>query len=148
MAGEVRALAGRTTAAARGIKALIQHSQQCIDAGVAEVGRATEAMGHTAHSVAEVRDLVGGIHVASEQQLKAITEISGAVASLDGITQQNAAMVEQLAASAMSLQGRAEAMKASVQVFRTRRSGAGAPAEAVDLRRRVRAQRRETLAGS
>lgn len=144
VASEVRALAKRTTDASKEIKALIQHSQACIQAGVAEVEVATGAMNETASSVGQVRELVLGIHHASDEQLKSISQINQAVSSLDGITQQNAAMVEQLSAAATALSRRASVMKDSVQVFRTSHAGVELP-DAVALRKRAR---REAAAGA
>ncbi len=137
VASEVRALANRTTNAAKEIKTLIRHSRDRIDAGVAEMEVATESMNETATSVGHVRERVVGIHHASGEQLQAISQINEAVSSLDAITQQNAAMVEQLSAAATALSERAGVMRDSMQVFRTSSTAIDLP-DAVELRKRAR----------
>jgi aerotaxis receptor len=143
VAGEVRALAKRTTEAAKEIKTLIQSSQQRVDTGVAEVQLAAESMKENARSVGEVHALIVGIHHASEEQLQAISQINEAVSSMDDITQQNAAMVEQLSAAATALSARAKVMKDSVQVFRTSEESITLP-DAVALRKQARSRDTDT----
>jgi aerotaxis receptor len=119
VAQEVRALAARTTAAAREIKELSQGSQQRVAAGVAEVGGAAAAITDTASAANRLRELVDGVHRASREQLQAISEISAAVASLDDMTQRNSLLVERLSTSADSLSGQARTLAASVSLFRS-----------------------------
>jgi aerotaxis receptor len=138
VAGEVRALAARTMDASREIKGLVQAAQAQIDAGVAEVDELRGSLGHTCRHAEQAHELAVGIRVASDEQLRAISQISEALASLDGITQQNAAMVEELSAATMALSGRAHVLRDAVQVFRVDE----APSETVDavaLRRQAAA---------
>ena len=137
VAGEVRALAQRTTAAAREIKALIQDSQDRIEAGVAQVEHAAGSMSQTAVSVRRVGELMGGVHLACEEQMQAIAQISEAVSSIDRITQENAAMVEELSANAGALNERAAQLQSSMGVFRTDAAPVALP-DAVALRRQWR----------
>ena len=135
----MRALAQRTTLAAKEIKTLIEHAQACVGTGVSEVEIAADSMGETTRSVGQVRELVSGIQRACEEQLDAISQVNEAVSSLDGITQQNAAMVEELSAAATALSERAKVMKGSVQVFRTEARAMAIP-DAVSLRKQARAR--------
>lgn len=118
VAQEVRALAARTMTAAREIKELSQSSQQRVAAGAAEVDGATAAITETATAATKLRELVNNVHMASKEQLQAISEISSAVESLDDMTQQNSMLVQQLSTSADTLSGQAGALAKSVQLFR------------------------------
>ncbi len=118
VAQEVRALAARTTAAAREIKDLSEGSQKRVAAGVSEVGGAAAAITDTASAATQLRQLVDGVHRASREQLQAISEISAAVESLDDMTQRNSMLVNQLSTSADSLSGQAKTLAASVSLFR------------------------------
>ncbi|MDC6166621.1 methyl-accepting chemotaxis protein [Paucibacter sp. XJ19-41] len=119
VAQEVRALAARTTAAAREIKDLSQGSQKRVAAGVSEVGGAAAAISDTASAATQLRQLVDGVHRASREQLQAISEISAAVESLDDMTQRNSMLVDRLSSSADSLSGQARTLASSVSLFRT-----------------------------
>ena len=118
VAQEVRALAARTTAAAREIKILSQGSLQQVSAGVSEVGGAAAAITETASAATQLSELVSNVHRASREQLQAISEISAAVNSLDDMTQRNASLVEDLSASADLLSSEASTLTASVSIFR------------------------------
>jgi len=119
VAGEVRTLAQRSAAAAKEIKTLIDTSVARVDAG----SRQAEEAGATMHDIVErvrkVTDLIGEIHVATEQQSQGIEQINQAVVSLDQGTQQNAALVEESAAAAESLRQQARQLTELVSAFRT-----------------------------
>jgi aerotaxis receptor len=121
VAGEVRALAQRTTEAAKEIRALTESASRQSAGGVEEVDRAAAALRDSARSVGRVTGFVQQIHHAADEQLLGISQVNQAVAELDGLTQQNAAMVEELSASAAGLRERAHVMAGSVRVFRTGR---------------------------
>lgn len=119
VANEVRALANRTTQAAREIKQLSQKSHDRVSAGVAEVTGAATAITDTASAAHRLSEIVDNVHRSSREQLQAISEISAAVEMLDDMTQGNTLLVQRLSASADTLSTRARALASSVKLFRT-----------------------------
>ncbi|HBH37360.1 MAG TPA: methyl-accepting chemotaxis protein, partial [Curvibacter sp.] len=118
VAGEVRSLAGRTTEAAREIKALILGSVQRVQAGAALVDEAGQTMAGILTGVRQVREIMDGMSTASAEQAAGIGQVAEALAHLDRVTQQNAALVQQMAAAAASLQALAGQQVQAVAVFR------------------------------
>ena len=99
VASEVRALAQRSSTAAREIKELIGASTGQVDRGVAQVDQARQALASVVAEVGRIADLVGDIAHGSGEQARAMTEINLGVAQLDQVTQQNAAMAEETGAA-------------------------------------------------
>ncbi|OYV00933.1 MAG: chemotaxis protein [Burkholderiales bacterium PBB5] len=118
VAAEVRALAQRTSAAAREIKVLIEDSTNKVDAGSQLAETTGETTRQTAEAVERVHTLIAEISTAASEQSKGVGQVNEAVADLDNLTQQNAAMVEELAAAASSLNGQAETVSQAVRIFR------------------------------
>lgn len=139
VAAEVRALAQRTTTAAKEIRALVENSDATIAAGVQQSDQVAEIIARTVGHVSEVSQLINGISGASREQLTGITQINEAVAQLDSLTQQNAAMVEQLAASADASRERAQLLADSVKVFTLDVRERPETPDAVALRRAAKA---------
>lgn len=137
VAAEVRALAQRTTAAAKEIRVLIDNSERTVESGVSQAERVSSIIGTTLQNVKRVSEVINEISLGSNEQLKGISQVNEAVAQLDGITQQNAAMVEQLSASAGALRQRAELLGESVKVFHLDGQGHALP-DAVGLRRQAK----------
>jgi len=69
-------------------------------------------------SVSHVRDIMGEIASASDEQSRGISQISQAIVEMDSTTQQNAALVEQSSAAADSLEDQAATLTQAVSVFR------------------------------
>ena len=118
VASEVRALAQRSSAAAREIKALIGDSSAKVEAGSKLVDAAGRTMQEIEDSVKRVSALIGAIAEAGQSQSNDIGQVSQAIAQIDTMTQQNAALVEQLAAAAQSLQGQSGRLGAAMGSFR------------------------------
>jgi aerotaxis receptor len=135
VAAEVRALAQRTTGAAREIKALIQASSTQVDAGNRLTEEAQVTINSALQSVQRVSQVIVEISEGAQQQLAGISQVNEAVSQMDGITQQNAALVEQIAASALQLQTQAATVAEAVQVFRLDGGTPTALPDAVALRR-------------
>src|SRR5574343_509333 len=83
-AGEVRALAPRTSAAAREVKQIIEDSSERVGTGNRLTDAAGETMGQAMASVQRVGSLIPEISGSADRQLQDISEVSAAVASLDG----------------------------------------------------------------
>jgi len=69
-------------------------------------------------SVSQVRDIMGEIAAASDEQNRGITQIAQAMTEMDTTTQQNAALVEESSAAASSLEEQALGLEKTVSVFR------------------------------
>lgn len=117
VAAEVRALAGRSAAAAKEIKTLIGDSVEKIEVGSELVTQAGSTMSDIVGSVKRVTDIMGEIMAASQEQMDGIQQINDAVREMDTVTQQNAALVEQAAAAAGSMQSQANNLSHVVSVF-------------------------------
>ncbi|MFT3812337.1 MAG: methyl-accepting chemotaxis protein [Acidovorax sp.] len=118
VASEVRSLAGRSAAAAKEIKALIDDSSAKVHAGSTLVAQAGETMQEIVGSVRRVTDIMGEISAASQEQTSGIEQVNQAVVQMDQVTQQNAALVEEAAAAAQSLQEQARGLQQAVSVFK------------------------------
>ena len=114
VASEVRSLAGRSAAAAKEIKELIQDSVAKIADGSRLVEQSGKSLSDIVSSVKKVTDIVGEISAASADQASGIEQVGKAVASMDESTQQNAALVEQAAAASESIVQQVRELNASV----------------------------------
>ena len=136
VASEVRALAQRTTAAAKEIKQLIGESAERVNMGTEQTRTALERMGTALEAVGRVSTVLEEISTASGEQRQGIAQINEAITQMDSLTQQNAAMVEELAATARALQGQTTEVSNSMRLFRLRAGDQTvAQTDAVGLRR-------------
>jgi aerotaxis receptor len=117
VASEVRSLAGRSAAAAKEIKNLIDDSVNKVDSGTRLVADAGQTMTEVVNQVKRVNDLIAEITSASKEQAIGIAQVGQAVSQLDEMTQQNAAMVEQSSAAATSMSEQAQRLMEAVKVF-------------------------------
>ena len=118
VASEVRALAGRSAAAAKEIKQLITESVQRVEDGTMQVGQAGATMSDVVTGIRRVTVIVGEISAASDVQDTSVGQIGRAVTQIDQTTQQNAALVEQMAAAASSLKNLAGDLVEAISVFK------------------------------
>ncbi len=127
VASEVRALAQRSSDAAKEIKQLISASSDHVERGVTLVGNTGTALNEIVEMVASISSLVTEINAASTEQATGLAEINSAVTQLDQVTQQNAAMVEESTAASHEMTRDAEELNRLVGRFNTGgRDGAGA----------------------
>ncbi len=119
VASEVRALAQRSSEAAREINELISASGQHVQHGVELVGEAGEALKSIVASVSDISRHVSEIAASAEEQSGGLAEINAAVNQLDQVTQQNAAMFEETTAASHALTQEAETLTATMSRFRT-----------------------------
>jgi len=117
VASEVRSLAGRSAAAAKEIKQLIDESVQRVSAGSTLADRAGSTMQEVVGSIRRVTDIVGEISAASAEQSAGVGQVGEAVNNIDQATQQNAALVEQMTAAAGSLNAQAQELVRAVSIF-------------------------------
>ena len=118
VAGEVRNLAQRSSLAAKEIETLIRESLDRVNGGTELVNRAGDTMQDIVQSVSQVRDIMGEIAAASDEQNRGITQIAQAMTEMDTTTQQNAALVEESSAAASSLEEQALGLERTVSIFR------------------------------
>jgi methyl-accepting chemotaxis protein-2 (aspartate sensor receptor) len=118
VASEVRSLAQRSAQAAKEIEGLIAESVERVNTGSKLVENTGRTMQDIVQSVTHVRDIMGEIASASDEQSRGIAQISLAIVEMDSTTQQNAALVEQSAAAADSLEDQSRVLTNAVSVFR------------------------------
>ena len=118
VASEVRALAQRSSAAAREIKSLITGSVEQVEGGMRVVQRAGSTIGDIVGSSQRVRELLAEVVVGAHEQTLGVAQTAKAVRDLDTVTQQNAALVEQTAAAAGLLNDSAHGLTGEVAQFR------------------------------
>jgi methyl-accepting chemotaxis protein len=118
VASEVRALAQRSSTAAKEIKNLIDESASRVEAGSQLVEHAGGTIAEVVVSVKRVTDIMSEVSSASNEQSTGIAQVNHALTRMDEVTQQNAALVEQAAAAAQSMAQQAQALMDAVAVFK------------------------------
>ena len=99
----MRALAQRSSEAAREIKTLIVSSTTQVEEGAKLVEEAGTALDNILKRVANISQLIGEIATGAKEQSTGLEEINLGVTELDRVTQENAAMVDQSSAASRSL---------------------------------------------
>ncbi len=117
VASEVRALAQRSSQAAKEIKTLIKASSEHVSTGVKLVGDSGTALKRIVDEVSQINSLVTEMAQAAQQQSTGIEEVNIAINQMDQVTQQNAAMVEQSTAAARNLAGETKVLLNLVGFF-------------------------------
>ncbi|SEK40808.1 methyl-accepting chemotaxis protein [Pacificibacter marinus] len=117
VASEVRALAQRSSEAAREINSLISKSGALVKRGVGLVGETGDALKGIVSSVSEIAINVTEIADSSREQSSGLAEINAAVNQLDQVTQQNAAMFEETTAASHALTREAENLNVTTSRF-------------------------------
>jgi methyl-accepting chemotaxis protein len=118
VASEVRALAQRSSQAAKDIKDLITGSAGQVKEGVDLVNRAGTSLEEIVNSIKKVAEIVADIANASTEQAGGIDQINKALSQMDEVVQQNSALVEESAATAKMLEHQAQAMNERVAAFK------------------------------
>jgi len=118
VASEVRALAQRSSEAAREINTLISTSGDQVKRGVSLVDKAGAALNEIVTSVGDIEDHVTGIAASAREQSTGLEEINTAISQLDQVTQQNVAMFEETTAATHTLTAEASALVATTSRFR------------------------------
>ncbi|GFE50333.1 hypothetical protein So717_20860 [Roseobacter cerasinus] len=118
VATEVRALAQRSSDAAREINALISSSGEQVEQGVELVDKTGTALASIVGSVSEISKRVATIAASAREQSAGLNEINTAVNELDHVTQQNAAMFEETTAASHALNSEADALSSAIARFK------------------------------
>ena len=144
VATEVRALAQRSSDAAREINALISSSGDQVQQGVELVDKTGSALAAIVTSVSEISKRVSAIAASAREQSAGLNEINTAVNDLDHVTQQNAAMFEETTAASHALTSEADALAAAVARFRLGSRGASKPAAGTKPQKAAQESPRQT----
>jgi methyl-accepting chemotaxis protein len=118
VATEVRTLAGRSSTAAKEIKALVQDSVRKVDDGTVLVNQSGEQLSKIVGAVVKVAEIIESISSASQEQSVGIDQVNKAVVNFDKITQQNAALVEEAAASSSNMSKETARLQSLVSRFK------------------------------
>ncbi|WP_299724612.1 methyl-accepting chemotaxis protein [uncultured Tateyamaria sp.] len=118
VATEVRALAQRSSDAAREINTLISDSANQVQQGVDLVDRTGAALSAIVTSVSDISERVAEIASSAREQSAGLNEINVAVNELDHVTQQNAAMFEETTAASHALTSEADGLASAVAKFK------------------------------
>jgi len=142
VASEVRALAQRSSDAAKEIKGLISASTLHVESGVKLVGEAGRALSAIGERVTEISGLVSEISASAQEQSTALGEVNTAINQMDQVTQQNAAMVEESTAASHSLSHEAQELMALIARFKSGVDGGAKDAEPRQVSARPQERRR------
>lgn len=127
VASEVRALAQRSSDAAKEIKTLISGSTQQVEKGAELVGKTGEVLNSIVDRVGYISTLVSEIANGVSEQSAGLDEINIGVSQLEQVTQKNAAMVEETSAATQLLQNDASQIAALTTGLKTSRPSSGKP---------------------
>ena len=123
VAAEVRTLAQRSAASARGINHLIKDTVAKVEYGSTQVDRSSETLAEIVKSVKRVAEMVSSIANACSEQSLAIDNVNTAVSQVDSVTQLNAAQSQELSATAKQLSSNAAQLEQTVSSFHIGRKG-------------------------
>ncbi|MBT9383437.1 PAS domain-containing protein [Pseudooceanicola sp. CBS1P-1] len=118
VATEVRALAQRSSEAAREINQLISASGGHVKSGVELVDRTGAALAEIVTAVVDISARVTSIATSAREQSTGLNEVNSAMNDLDQVTQQNAAMFEETTAASHALTSEANALVEAAGKFR------------------------------
>ncbi len=103
VASEVRALAERSSTAAKEIKQIIMRSSIEVDAGNEQVAATGTMIDHIMTQISQIDGGIADIARRSLDQAAAIKQVNAAIADIDQTTQQNAALGEETTAACHQL---------------------------------------------
>lgn len=118
VASEVRALAQRSSTAAKEIATLIGQSANDVKTGETLVNRAGESLGDIRNAITEIHERMVEITQATTDQTGRLTGLSKTVADLDQATQRNVAMFEETAAATAEMTRAADHLVGCIADFR------------------------------
>jgi len=117
VAQEVRALAQRSSEAAKEIRTLIGESENAVAHGVRLVGDTGKTLHDIVDRVTEIAGRVEEIAASAAEQSTGLDEVNRAITQLDTVTQQNAAVAEESSAACVNLRDEADRLVSLVGRF-------------------------------
>lgn len=127
VASEVRALAQRSSDAAREINELIAESGALVRKGVTNVEQTGQALQLILEQVKQIATDVAEIACSSDEQAKGIGAVNGSMQGLGQLTQQISAMFEETTAATISLERETRDLRCVLGQFRIRDQAAAGP---------------------
>lgn len=118
VASEVRTLAQRSAEAAHEIKTLIEGSVRNIKMGDEQVHHVGETLADLVENVLNVRQFMGNIRIAGNEQSKGLAEVTIAVSEMDTTVQQNAALIDDAVSRTHALKDEADNLARLVSAFK------------------------------
>ncbi|OCW58141.1 methyl-accepting chemotaxis protein [Hoeflea olei] len=118
VAQEVRALAGRSSEAAKEIRELIAHSATEVNGGVEHVREVGEALQRISSLIVDINGHMEAITVASREQAGGVNSVNHALEGLEHVTLKNVSMIEDATQSTASLAAQASKLREMVGRFR------------------------------
>ena len=118
VAGEVRALAGRSTTAAKEIKTLITATVEKVSEGQRRVEQGSAAINALVNAVHSVTGHVDEINAAANAQQHQITLINEGIGGAERAAQMNSALVEQVSAATNSVDQSMSELLGALRAFR------------------------------
>ncbi len=115
VAEEVRALAQRSSSAARDTAEKIKRSSELADGGVAASDQVSKSLESIQSSSHKATDVVQEIAAASKEQASGVQQLNKAVTELDQVTQTNASSAEEFAASGEELAAQTKVLGETVE---------------------------------
>ncbi|MGZ9811693.1 methyl-accepting chemotaxis protein [Pseudoroseicyclus sp. H15] len=123
VASEVRALAQRSSDAAKEIKDLIEKSGGHVKTGVDLVNRAGAALEEISDGIARVDDVLGRAASTSTEQIGALKDLAGAMQRMSELAGQNTQMADQTRSAASDIAGRSARLAGLIRDFALEKSG-------------------------
>lgn len=117
VADEVRSLASRSSDAAKETMVLIERSSTAVSHGTATSAETVRSFDDIGKSISEFAELIRSISDASQEQVKAITDIDSGLQNITGIIQANSASAEESAAACFNLKNQAAILQEEVSKF-------------------------------
>jgi len=118
VAEEVRNLAIRSQTAAAETTSLIENSNDRVETGSAIANSTAESLDTIVENANKVKDIVGDISTASQNQAEAISQVGFGIEEISGIVQSNSTISEETAAAAQELNSQAEQLQSLVGHFK------------------------------
>jgi methyl-accepting chemotaxis protein len=131
VAQEVRNLAERSSKAAKSTAELIEEAGRRTQDGVKITDETSGALTEIVQNVVKVKDLVGEIAAASEEQSKSLAQINTAMAQVNQGAQSSSAQSQELSSTADELGGLADQLRQESARFKLRHAERGAEAASV-----------------
>lgn len=117
VADEVKALAQRSTDAAKETAIIIEESINQAKKGSEISEQTSVAFNDILEKIKKTSNLIGEISISSKEQSEGMGQIASAMGEIDQITQQNAATSEEAAAASEELNAQAVSMKETVGII-------------------------------
>ena len=117
VADEVRNLAAKSAEAVGDTTALIDHSVEAVNSGVAIMSQTADAMQSLNEYTASVKRIVENIAESNGTQLEMVDKINRDIVQISDVVQSNSATAEECAASAEELSGQASILQELIGRF-------------------------------